>query len=40
MNKLLVMIFSLGCSVAHASNIELVVPWPMGGTTDNVAQVI
>lgn len=40
MKKLLFLIFYAVATIAHANNVELVVPWSPGGTTDKVAQVI
>lgn len=40
MKKLLLLVLCAVSFIAHATNVELVVPWSPGGTTDKVAQVI
>lgn len=40
MKKLLLLALCAVSFMAHATNVELVVPWSPGGTTDKVAQVI
>lgn len=40
MNKLLLSILLVFTNLAQANNVDLVVPWSPGGTTDKVAQVI